>query len=117
MVTAEFAVALPAFVIVVIAAVCGVVVVTAQLRCVDAAAVAARMAGRGEPAAVVAATALSGAPGGSELSIQQTATTVTAVVRSRLSLPLLGSVLPAVTLNARIAEPREPGARSPAAQP
>jgi Flp pilus assembly protein TadG len=44
MVTAEFAVALPAFVLVVLAALCGVALVTAQLRCVDAAAVAARMA-------------------------------------------------------------------------
>jgi hypothetical protein len=109
MVTAEFAVALPAFVVVVIAALCGVAVVVAQLRCADAADVAARMAARGDGAAAVQATARSAAPGGARLSMTSTATTVTATERVRLSMPGLSSLLPSITLHASVVEAREPG--------
>ena len=69
MVTAEFAVALPAFVLVVVAALYGVAVVTAQLRCADAAAVAARMAARGESPSTVRTTAFAAAPAGARLGL------------------------------------------------
>lgn len=56
MVTAELAMALPALVLATLVAITGVQVLCAQLRALDAAAVAARLAARGEqPAAVTAA--------------------------------------------------------------
>jgi Flp pilus assembly protein TadG len=116
MVTAEFAVALPAFVLVVIAALCGVAVVTSQLRCVDAADVAARMAARGDSTSLVRTTALSAAPGGAQLRISGTATTVTATVRAHLSLPGLSRLLPSVDLQAHVVEAREPAAPADEAQ-
>jgi hypothetical protein len=108
MVTAEFAVALPAFVVVVMAAVCGVAVVTAQLRCADAAAVAARMAARGESAALVQSTALNGAPGDAQLVVSGTSQLVTATVRAELSVPVLSGLLPRVWVHAQVVEAREP---------
>jgi Flp pilus assembly protein TadG len=108
MVTAEFAVALPAFVAVVMAAVCGVAVVTAQLRCADAAAVAARMAARGDSTSLVRSTALTGAPGDAQLRIAGTSSVVTATVLARLSVPMLSGFLPSVTVQAHVAEAREP---------
>jgi hypothetical protein len=110
MVTAEFAVALPAFVLVVVAALCGVAVMTAQLRCADAADVAARMAARGDGASSVRATALSGAPGSAQLSLATTATLVTATVQARLSPPGLSRFLPSVVVRAHVVEAREPAA-------
>jgi Flp pilus assembly protein TadG len=110
MVTAEFAMALPAFVIVVVAAVAGVAVVTAQLRCADAAAAAARLAARGESAAVIRTTALAGAPSGSQVSIVTTGDTVTATVRARIEPPGPLSFLPGVTLQAHVVDAREPSA-------
>jgi hypothetical protein len=108
MVTAEFAVALPAFVVVVIAALCGVAVVTAQLRCVDAADVAARMAARGDSPAVVRATALAGAPGSAQLDVVTSAQTVTATVRARVSPLGLTRILPGVVVQAHVVDAREP---------
>jgi Flp pilus assembly protein TadG len=108
MVTAEFAVALPAFVLVVVAAMCGVAVVTAQLRCADAAAVAARMAARGEDRTQVRAAALDGAPGSARLEVTMGERTVTAEVQARLAAPGLLSFLPAVTVESHVVEAREP---------
>jgi hypothetical protein len=113
MVTAEFAVALPAFVVVVIAALCGVAVVTAQLRCTDAADVAARLAARGENASTVGATAMGAAPRGATLTTSTTGTTVTATVAARLSLPGLSGLLPTVVVRASAVAAREPAARTP----
>jgi hypothetical protein len=64
MVTAETAVVLPVLLLVLAGAVAAVVVVGAQLRCVDAAREAARAASRGEPAAVVLGMAADAAPDG-----------------------------------------------------
>jgi Flp pilus assembly protein TadG len=108
MVTAEFAVALPAFVLVVVAALCGVAVMTAQLRCADAADVAARMAARGDSAAAVQAAAMNAAPGSAELALSATATLVTATVRARLSPPGLSRFMPGVVVQAHVVEAREP---------
>jgi hypothetical protein len=117
MVTAEFAVALPAFVLVVLAALCAVAVLTAQLRCVDAADVAARMAARGESGSLVRSTALGAAPRGAGLTLDLTSATVVATVRARLSLPGLSRFLPGVDVGAQVVEAREPSViegRSPA---
>jgi hypothetical protein len=116
MVTAEFAVALPAFVLVVLAALAALAVVTAQLRCADAAGVAARMAARGEVGSLVRSAALATAPGGARLSLAENATTVTATVRARFSIPGLGRLLPAVSLSEYVVDAREPSAPTPASR-
>ena len=108
MVTAEFAVALPAFVVVVLAALCAVAVVTAQLRCTDAADLAARLAARGEPDGQVRSTALEAAPGGSALEVATTSSTVTATISARVSLPGLSTLLPGVSLRAVAVAAMEP---------
>jgi Flp pilus assembly protein TadG len=107
MVTAEFAVALPAFVLVVLAALSGVAVMTAQLRCEDAADVAARMAARGDASSLVQETALDGAPRSAELDVVTTATLVTATVRAHVSPLGLSRFLPGVEVSARVVEARE----------
>lgn len=109
MVTAEFAVALPAFVVVVLLAFGGVAVMTAQLRCVDAAEAAARLAARGDPVAVVHAMALRNAPGGSTLSVTTADQLVTATVQAKISLPGLRTLLPGITVRAHVTDPLEPG--------
>jgi hypothetical protein len=96
MVTAELAVALPALVLVMVAALYGVALVTAQLRCVDAAAVGARLAARGESAQLVRAAALGGAPESARLEIARSATVVTATVAVRVDPPGLSRLLPGV---------------------
>jgi hypothetical protein len=112
MVTAEFAVALPAFVLVVLAALSGVAVMTAQLRCVDAADVAARMIARGDSSALVHQTALGGAPGGAELTVVTAGSLVTATVRARLSPPGLARFLPGVEVQADVTDVVEPAVSS-----
>jgi Flp pilus assembly protein TadG len=110
MVTAEFAVVLPSLVFVVAAAVGGVVAVTDQLRCVDAAATAARLAARGEPPTTVRATAMRVAPPGAALHLASTPTTVTATVVVRIGAPGWLSRLPSFTITQRSVAAREPGA-------
>jgi hypothetical protein len=101
MVTAEFAVALPAFVLVVIGALSAVAIVTAQLRCADAAGIAARMASRGDTAAVVRAAALEAAPHGARVDVVAANGLVTATVAANLSVPLLSRLLPSVVVHER----------------
>jgi Flp pilus assembly protein TadG len=116
MVTAEFAVALPAFMVVVAAAIASVAAVTAQLRCVDAASVAARMAARGDNTTVIQATALATAPKSAKLRVARSASVVTATVSARLSVPGLRVVLPGIEISARsvaAAEPTAPAADGP----
>jgi len=107
MVTAEFAVALPAFVLVVLAALSGVAVMTAQLRCADAADIAARMAARGDGATVVRSVALQDVPGSAGVSLTSTATLVTATVHARLTLPGLSRFIPGVVVRAHVTDARE----------
>jgi hypothetical protein len=104
MVTAELAVALPALVVVMVAALYGVALVTAQLRCADAAAVAARLAARGESSATVQSTALTAAPSGARLQLVDSATTVTATVTVRVAALGLSGLLPAVSVSGRAAD-------------
>jgi hypothetical protein len=104
MVTAELAVALPALVVVMVAALYGVAVVTAQLRCEDAAAMAARLGARGETAATVRSSALAAAPSGAGLSLARSASTVTATVTVRISAPGLSGLLPGVSISSRAAD-------------
>jgi Flp pilus assembly protein TadG len=120
MVTAELAVGLPALILVLGIALFAQAAVAAQLRCVDAASVAARLLARGEPASVADATAMSAAPAGAQLTTGSGSTdgvpTVHAVVRATV-WPML-AWLPGVPVSATTvvaAEPQLPGA--PAATP
>jgi hypothetical protein len=108
MVTAEFAVALPAFMVVVVAAIAAVAAVTAQLRCVDAASVAARMAARGDDGVAIRATALATAPRSAELRLARTPSVVSATVSARLTVPGLHVVLPVIDVSATSVDAAEP---------
>ena len=104
--TAEVAVALPALVVLVAAGMTAVSVLTAQLRCVDAAREAARAAARGEDAAIVRSLAERSGPAGSEVQVtsggQEVEVTVSAVADS------VGELLPAVRVRASAVALREP---------
>ncbi len=100
---------LPSLVFVVVAAIAGVIAVTDELRCVDAATTAARLAARGEPLNVVRATALSHAPHGSVLQLTSTPTTVTATVVVRVGGPGWFGRLPSITIRQRSVAAREAG--------
>jgi Flp pilus assembly protein TadG len=82
-VTAETALALPTLAVVAAALVALGHVAVAQLRCVDAARAAARLAARGEPPAVVRARAEAAGPTGASVAVRggrQVAVLVTAPV-------------------------------------
>jgi Flp pilus assembly protein TadG len=87
MVTAEMAMTIPSLVVVVAMAVAGVMAMTDEMRCADAAATAARLAARGEPIDVVRETALKAAPSGATLQLVTNGTTITAIVTDQLTGP------------------------------
>ena len=114
MVTAETAVTLPAIAVVLVAGLIGVSTMAAQLRCLDAAAVAARLAARGEPLPVVQAAARAAAPAGSVVALSPAgAGSVRVEVTARVRLPAgwLAQVVPAV--RAGVVTPLEPGVTAP----
>lgn len=110
MVTAETAVVLPVLLMVLAGAVAAVVVVGAQLRCVDAAREGARAAARGEPVGVVVELAGRAAPGGAAVDVggagDQVSVTVSAAVAPLGPLPWRVEVSATAT-----------GVREPAADP
>lgn len=69
MVTAELAVALPVLVLVLAGCLTGLGAVVDQVRCVDAARLAARAAARGDSPSAVRADAVRAAPGGATVSV------------------------------------------------
>ena len=85
MVTAETAVVLPVLLVVLAGAVAAVVVVGAQLRCVDAAREGARAAARGEPAGVVTDLAGRAAPDGARTEVGGAGETVSVTVSATVS--------------------------------
>jgi hypothetical protein len=85
-VTAETAVALPALVVVLALALWAVGTVDAQLRCVDAARLAARALARGDPRAAAVAAAEQAAPPGAGISVTQSGQLVTVVVSLRVAM-------------------------------
>ena len=91
MVTAETAVVLPVLLMVLAGAVAAVVVVGAQLRCVDAAREGARAAARGEAPGVVVDLAGRAAPDGATVGVgggaDQVSVTVSATVAPLGPLP------------------------------
>jgi Flp pilus assembly protein TadG len=108
MVTAETAVVLPVLLFVLAGAVAAVVVVGAQLRCVDAAREAARAAARGEPAAVVTGVAADAAPHGAVTEIGGDGETVRVTVTATVSP--LGPLPWHVEVSATATGMREPAA-------
>jgi Flp pilus assembly protein TadG len=108
MVTAETAVVLPVLLLVLAGAVAAVVVVGAQLRCVDAAREGARAAARGEPAAVVSRVADGAAPGGAVTELGGDGETVRVTVSATVSP--LGPLPWHVEVSATATGVREPGA-------
>lgn len=104
MATAELAVTLPALALLVVLSLYAVAVVCAQLRCVDAAAVAARLAGRGEVASFVQREALSAAPRASAVDVTRHSGMVTVRVSATVDFPLLGGLLPGIHVHAAATE-------------
>jgi Flp pilus assembly protein TadG len=108
MATAELAVALPVLVVLVAAAMTAISVLTAQLRCVDAAREAARAAARGEQMAVVRALAQRSGPDGSDTQVapgdREVQVTVSAVAEP------VGGLLPSIQVHATAVALREPEA-------
>jgi len=105
--TAELAVVLPGFAVVVGAALAAVAMVTVQLRCTDAAAVGARAAARGETAQVVRSATLAAAPPGARVAVAVVSGVVTVTVTARTG-PSVGPVhLPVVAVH--VSQPLEPG--------
>ena len=107
MATAELAVALPAVVLVIVAGMTAVSVLTAQLRCVDAAREGARAAARGERPAVVREVVVSAGPAGAGLTVTGDDRTVTVTVSARSRA---GGVLPSFEVTASAVALREPEA-------
>lgn len=85
MVTAEAAVVLPVLVVVLAMAVWLVACLSAQLRCVDSAREAARLAARGEAGSLVEAAARTGAPRDARVTVTRAGDRVTVVVTSQVS--------------------------------
>jgi hypothetical protein len=106
-VTAEIAVALPALVVLVMAAVTAVAVATAQLRCIDAAREAARAAARGEQEAAVRDLAMQAAPDQSGVTVTAAGDRVSVTVSKKVGL--LSGRGPSITVMGRAVAASEPG--------
>ncbi|AVP66975.1 TadE family type IV pilus minor pilin [Prescottella equi] len=100
-VTVEAAIAIASIVTVVVLCIGAIVAVSTQVRCIDAAREAARLAARGDrPNAAVAAGRV--APHGAEIEIRDDGAFVVATVRARATL------LPVVELSAESVAVKEP---------
>lgn len=111
MVTAETAVVLPVLLLVLAAAVGALVVVGAQLRCVDAAREGARAAARGEAPESVGRVSRAAAPGGAITTSAVDGTTVTVTVTAPVHP--LGPVPFRVRVSASATAELEPGVPPP----
>jgi Flp pilus assembly protein TadG len=107
MVTAEIAVALPALLILVMASVTAVAVLTAQLRCFDAAREGARAAARGEPPAATRDIASRAAPRHAEVIVTAAGDRVSVAVTT--TVRLLSVRGPSITVQGRAVTAAEPG--------
>lgn len=92
MATAELAVALPSLVLVLVVALSAVDLGLAQVRCVDAARLGARLVARAEPPSVVLAAVRRAAPGDAQVVVARTGEhgSVTVTGRAPAVLRLLG---------------------------
>lgn len=107
MATAEFAVAVPAVVLVLAICLTGLLAGLDQVRCVDAAHLAARAAARGDAPDRVRDLARRAAPDGAVVSVSRRGAEVEVVVRSTSGG--WGGVLPAFALSAAARTPVEEG--------
>ncbi len=108
MVTAEVAVVLPALLVVLAVAVWVLAAVGAQLRCTDAAGVAARAAARGDSPTEVAQAGRSVAPPGADIDVQVDGELVQVRVRARVrALGGALATLPALDVSGRAVAARE----------
>ena len=105
-VTAEFAMALPAVVIVLAAVLATATVALDQMRCTDAARAAARAAARNEPAATVAAVARAEGPPGAEVQVSRVGDRVVVTVSAGVKVRLLGTQT--IRVSSRAVAVREP---------
>lgn len=101
-VTVEAAIALASIVTVVVLCVGAIVAASAQVRCIDAAREAARLAARGDRDAVAVAARV--APPDADIEVREDGEFVVATVRARVAL------LPLVELSADAVAAREPEA-------
>ncbi|WP_430335493.1 TadE family type IV pilus minor pilin [Rhodococcus sp. ACT016] len=99
-VTVEAAIAIASIVTVVVLCVGAIAAVSTQVRCIDAAREAARLAARGDRDAVVVAGRV--APGGADVTLRADGAFVVATVRAGVPL------LPMVELSAEAVAAREP---------
>ena len=116
--TAEMAVVLPALAVVLVFALWSVAAVTAQLRCVDAALVAARALPRGDGSEVSVAAARASAPAGARIVVSRSGDLVVVDVRAGVRLPGPWSgALPGLSLGGRavasVEGPTQPGRPEP----
>lgn len=113
-VTAEAAMVLPVLLVVLGMAVWVLAAVSTQLRCTDAAGVAARAAARGEQIATVQHLARATAPRDAEVEVRGGAETVEVRVRARVR-PMGGALaaLPALEVSGRAVAAREDAGGTP----
>ena len=108
MVTAELAVALPVLMLAALLAVTGIQVASAQLRCLDGAAVAARLAARGERPADVEAGAARAAPRGAAVRLTREGDLVVAAVTVEVHPLGFGGLLPGLRVAVSSTAPAQP---------
>jgi len=113
-VTAEAAMVLPVLLVVLGMAVWVLAAVSTQLRCTDAAGVAARAAARGEQIATVQHLARATAPRDAEVEVRGGAETLEVRVRARVR-PMGGALaaLPALEVSGRAVAAREDAGGTP----
>ena len=109
MATAELVVVLPAIVLALLLGVGAVGAATARMRCADAAAVAARLAARGEAREVVVDAARQVAPADAAVHVWTTSSTVHVTVTVGARILPLGGLVPPIDVTAGFAQDREPG--------
>lgn len=109
MATAELVVVLPAIVLALLVGVGAVSATTMRMRCADAAAVAARLAARGESTQLVVAAARRVAPAGAQVRLDRSSTTVHVTVSMAAQILPVAGLLPHFELTGAFTEPLEPG--------
>jgi hypothetical protein len=109
MVTAELAVALPALVLASLIALTGLQAVVMQMRCLDAAGVAARLAARGEARADVDAAVAAAGPRAASVRVQRDGSLVRAQVGVQVHPVGLAAIVPAFSVTATAVSLAEPG--------
>jgi len=110
MVTAELAVAIPTLLLVLSVCLGVVGIVAARVRCVDAAAVAARLTIRGESSDTVRSEVRAIVPRAVVTVRRSPAGYVDVDVRQRLRIPVIGALLPGVTVAEHLVVPDETAA-------